>query len=108
MQDTTKERKKIVETKYSAEELVRIGELLRNGDAMRIAEMCEMPYNGVARLFSGGKHNKGVTNQATKSLLAIEKALAMIANYKIEAVDKKNTLDMMIKKYDLVLTHRNS
>jgi hypothetical protein len=99
----TKETKKVVETKYTADELVKIGNLLRHGDAMRIAEQCEMPYNSVARLFSGGEHNIGITNRATKSLLVIEKALAIIATYKVEAMDKKNALDMMIKKYDMVL-----
>lgn len=98
-----KETKRIVETKYSAEELVKIGGLLKHGDSMRIANLCEIPYNGVARLFFDGKHNTGITNRATKSLLAVEKALAIIEVYKKEAIDKKNDLDAMIAKYDIVL-----
>jgi hypothetical protein len=104
----TKETKKVVETKYTAEELVKIGKLLRHGDSMRIAEQCEMPYNGVARLFSGGEHNTGITNKATKSLLVIEKALEIIASYKIEAIAKQNSINDLIAKYDIVLALQNT
>jgi hypothetical protein len=98
-----KETKRIVETKYSAEELVKIGGLLKHGDAMRIANLCEMPYNGVARLFSSGEHNIGITNRATKSLLVVERALEIIEGYKKEAIAKQNSISDLIARYDIVL-----
>ena len=65
---------------YTAEELIHIGKLLRNGDMARIAKTLKCNYNNVVDTLTG-KRGKGVTSKAKVALAIVTEAKKIIAHY---------------------------
>ncbi len=95
---STSQKTKKWEVVYTADQLVRIGNSLRHGEAVRIAERAATNYTNVKIVLSGNR-NQGITNKAKTALRIVEEALAIIESYEKDLSNQIFRLDEQRKIY---------
>lgn len=95
MTDTTEKRWQVV---YTADQLIRIGNSLRHGEAGNIAHKVGSHYTNVKIVLSGNR-NQGVTTKAKTAILVVEEAIAAIQRYELELSNEISRLSKQIEAY---------